>query len=85
MHYNSPGGFDKYLYTFEELCDKLEACNQGFTDTQKHKFVLNGIKDEEFENIKDNCDNKSFNETVLDLKKKATNFCKSGGNTKRSR
>ena len=65
LHHNSPGGFDKYLSTFEELCNKLGACDQGLTDAQKHKFFLNEIKDEDFENIKDNCDKKSFKETVL--------------------
>ena len=78
-------GFDKYLSTFEKLHNKLEACGQGFTDIQKHTFFLNGIKDEDFENIKDYCDNKLFKETFIDLKKKAIKLGKSGGNTNQSR
>ena len=85
MHYNQPDGFDKCIYTFEEICGKLEACDQGLTDTQRHKCLLNGIKDEDFENIKDNCDKKSFKETVLNLKKKATKLCKIGGTNKQYR
>ena len=53
-------------------------------DTQKHTFFLNGIIDEDFENIKDNFDNKSFKDTVIDLKKKAINVGEIGGTTKRS-
>ena len=82
MHYNLPSGFDKYLSIFEELCSKIEACDQGLADTQKHNFFLNGIKDEDFKNIKNNCDKKSFKETVIDLKKKAIKLGKSGGTTK---
>ena len=85
MYYNPPGGFDKYISIFEELCDKPEACDQGLTDTQKHTFLLNGIKNEDFKNIKDNCDNKSFKETFIDLKKEATKLGKSGGTNKSSR
>ena len=83
LHHNSPGGFDKYLSTFEELYDKLEACHQGLTDTHKRTIFLNGIKYEDFENVKDNCDNKAFKETVLEFKNKGIKLGKSGGTTKR--
>ena len=73
------------LSTFEELCVKSEACDQGLTYTQKHTFFLNGIKDEDFENIKDYCDNKLLKGTFIDLKKKAIKLGKSGGNTNQSR
>ena len=76
MHYNLPSGFDKYLSIFEELCSKIEACDQGLADTQKHNFFLNGIKDEDFKNIKNNCDKKSFKETVIALKKKPSSWVK---------
>ena len=33
LHYKPPGGFDKYLSTFEDLCKKLETCDQGLMDT----------------------------------------------------
>ena len=55
------------LSTFEELCVKSEACDQGLTYTQKHTFFLNGIKDEGFENITDNCDKKPFKENIYSL------------------
>ena len=55
--------------TLDFFCGNLEALDQGFTESQKQTFFLVGIKDEEFENIKDSCDNKSFHETVLELKK----------------
>ena len=60
LYYNSPGGFDKCLSQFEEICNKMEACDQGLTGSHKRTFFLEGIKDYEFEIIKDICDNNSF-------------------------
>ena len=48
LHYNSPDGFDKYMYIFEDICGNLEACYQGLIESHKHTFSLNGIKDRDF-------------------------------------
>ena len=79
LHYNSPGGFDSYLSKFEEYCTQLDDCDQGLSEQQKHTFFLSGIKDEDYTAIKDQCDKKSFDESVLDLRTKAMKLGKAGG------
>ena len=38
LHYNSLGGFDKYLSNFKDMCHKLEECGQGLSYDQQHTF-----------------------------------------------
>ena len=52
LFYNSIGAFEKYESTFEDLCEKLESCDQGLTESQKHTFFLNGIKDDDYVAVK---------------------------------
>jgi len=79
LHYNSTGGFDFYLSKFEEYCTQLDDCDQGLSEQQKHTFFLSGIKDEDYTAIKDQCDKKSFDESVLDFRTKAIKLGKAGG------
>jgi len=57
----------------------LNDCDQGLSEQQKHTFFLGGIKDEDYTAIKDQCDKKSFDESVLDLRTKAIKLGKTGG------
>ncbi len=79
LHYNSPGGFDFYLSKFEEYCTQSDDCDQDLSEQQKHTFFLGGIKDEDYTAIKDQCDKKSLDEFVLDLRTKAIKLGKAGG------
>jgi len=52
----------------------LDDCDQGLSEQQKHTFFLGGIKDDDYTAIKDQCDKKSFDESVLDFRTKAGGF-----------
>jgi len=79
LNNNSPGGFDFYLSKFEEYSTQLDDYDQGPSEQQKHTLFLGGIKDEDYTAIKDQCDKKSFDEFVLDLRTKAIKLGKAGG------
>ena len=52
LNYSSPGSFDQYLSQFEKICDNMEACNQGLTESQKRTLSLNRSKYGDFKNLK---------------------------------
>ncbi len=79
LNYNSPGGFDKYLSLFEDLCERMVEAGEPLSESQKHTFFLNGIKDRDYDVIKDTCDDKDYNHTILELRKKAIKLNKAGG------
>ena len=79
------GRFYKYLSQFKDICNNLEACDQGLNKYQKHTSFLNGIKDDDFQNIKDFCDKNPFHYKCLDIKNKAIKMVNSCGLTNQSR
>ena len=82
LDFNSFGGMDTYIHKFTLLCTKLEESDQPLTDKQKQTFFLKGIKDRDYAAIKDQVESKSFQETVLTLRRKATLLGKAS-NTKK--
>ena len=85
LHYNYLGGFDKYLSNLEDMCQKLEERGKGISDDQQHNFLLHGIKDEDNTGVKDSCDKKYFQETILELCYKAIKLVKYSGIKKNKR
>jgi len=79
LYYNSSGGFDLYPSKFEEYCMQSDDCDEGLTEERNHTFFLGGIKDDNYTAIKDECDKKSIDESVLDLRIKAIKLGKAGG------
>ena len=71
LEYNSFGGMDKYISTFEDLCEKMEKAEEPLSKRQKHTFFLSGIKDRDYAAIKDTCDLLTLPATILTLRKKA--------------
>ena len=57
----------------------MDDCDQGLSEQQKHTIFLGGIKDDHYTAIEDQCDKKSFDESVLDLRTKAIKLGKAGG------
>ena len=69
---NSPGGMDGYLSKFEALILELQD-KDPLTEGQKKTFLLNGVKDRNYNAIKTLChsENYDFNKTMLELRREA--------------
>ncbi len=72
------------IYLPPNATSKAQPMDQGIiswlkTEYRYKIFFLSGIKDEDYTAIKDQCDKKSFDESVLDLRTKAMKLGKAGG------
>ena len=72
------------IYLPPNATSKAQPMDQGIiswlkTEYRYKIFFLSGIKDEDYTAIKDQCDKKSFDESVLDLRTKAIKLGKAGG------
>ena len=71
---NAQGGFDAYINKFESLCLELEKTDQHLSDELKKQFFLLGIKDPDFDQIKDVISGLGLQETLIEIRHKAQNL-----------
>ena len=79
LEYNSSGGMDSYITKFEMWADELEMAGEPLSEKQKRTFFLHGIKDRDYDSVKDQCDGEDYQATVLKLRKKAIQLNKAAG------
>ena len=69
--HNCPGGFEKYRTNFEDIMDDLADLGKPLDDDLMHHYFTKGIQDRDYKTTIDICRNKSYTETVQNLKIKA--------------
>lgn len=79
LFHDSHGGFDKYYNAFEEKCLELYKMKHPLDDVLKKTLFLNGIHDNGYQAVKDDCKREDYETTVDLLRDKARELGRTSG------
>ena len=68
---NNYGGIDAYISKFLEICLELDRSGQSMSDIQKKDYFFQGIKNKEYNSLKDVLVKSSLEETIHFIRRKA--------------
>ena len=69
LEYNSNGGMDRYINSFEYLCENIKKSEEPLSE-KKQILFLNIIRDRDYDGINYQCDNILMSSTILKLQYK---------------